>query len=65
MIRALALIALLGACAAPRADVYRAKDGAVSTRVSGGVGPLAVGVNDRGAGTVSTRIGPVRLGAGF
>lgn len=65
MIRALALIATLGACAAPRADVYRATDGSVSTSVSGGVGPVSVGVSDTGAGHLGTRIGPFRIGAGF
>ena len=55
----------LGACSSPRADVYRAKDGTISSRVSGDAGPLTVGVTDTGATHLGTRIGPFSIGAGF
>ncbi len=65
MIRALALLAVLGACSSPRADVYRAKDGSVSSQVSAEAGPLSVGVSDTGATHLGTRVGPFSIGAGF
>jgi len=69
MIRARVLVLMIGvalsACSSPRADVYRAKDGTVSTRVSGDAGPLTVGVTDTGATHLGTRIGPFSIGAGF
>lgn len=69
MIRAALLALLLAGCASepvhpPGVGVY-AGPGGVTSSVSSGVGPVSVGVNNRGGAYLGTRLGPVSLGAGF
>ncbi len=68
MIRLTALIALTlvaGCTSRPGVGVYRAADGTVTSSVSGGVGPVDVGVNSAGGGFLGTSVGGVSIGMGF
>ncbi|SDE31467.1 hypothetical protein PUH89_17105 [Rhodobacter capsulatus] len=59
------LLILLAACAGPRANVHANPAGQVTTGVSTGVGPMRLGVNSNGRGTVGTRLGWLHLGMGL
>lgn len=60
----LLLAALLAGCA-PRAGVRVGPDGQTRGAVSGGLGPVRLGVNSAGGGFVGTHLGPIGIGAGF
>ena len=59
------MLILLAACSGPRANVHAAPTGQVTTGVTTGVGPVRLGVNSSGRGSVGTRLGWLHLGAGF
>lgn len=51
------ILAALGACSSqPRLGVYRSATGAVSTSVSGGMGPLTVGLGSGGAVSIGATL---------
>ena len=56
------ILILLAACTGPRANVHANPDGQVATGVSTGVGPVRLGVNSNGHGSVGTRLGWLNLG---
>ena len=59
------ILLVLAACSGPRAAVHANPAGQVTTGVSTGVGPVRLGVNSNGRGSVGTRLGWLHLGAGF
>ncbi|HEY0274877.1 MAG TPA: hypothetical protein VGC31_02220 [Paenirhodobacter sp.] len=69
MIRAALVLVVMAGCAtqprSPHLGIFAGSDGRVTTSVASGVGPLSVGVNNRGGGYLGTALGPVSLGAGF